>query len=201
MRKSRIAAIALAMLLIGVPVFAQVSFFINAQLPAASSATFTVSKVLVGPPLVFQVQPPGSVNLNFGTLAFNAVNGIFVTSPAHFWVIDVGSNGAGMPDILANYVDTGKPAAQVAGLGARATFNHAEITGPTGSQVTNDLGTRALASVTNLSIPETDFSDGFLRVSVGLATGLPIIAGATPFTALDQPGAYTGTLTLTATFD
>lgn len=207
MKKSRIAAIALAVLLIGVPVFAQVSFFINANLPASNTASFAVSRVLVGPPLTFQPQPAGTVNLNFGTLALDPVNGIFVTSPAHYWVIDVGSNGAGMPDILADYTDTASPNGALnngEGLGGRANFNYAEIvTNPDLSQTTNDIATVALDDVQSLAIPETAFSDGFLRMSVGLATGDPAgpTTDATPFTAADQPGAYTGTLTVTATFD
>jgi len=205
MKRTSSVLIALALMLLSSPGFAAVDFFIDAELPSSNSASFNVSKVFVGPPLNFIPTP--TFNLDFGVLSLDDVNGIFVTNPAFYWVIDVGSNGAGMPDVGVSYANTATPPTATHNLGAHATVNFAEIVtnpGTPPTQTTNDITTVALNNVGSLpggGINETQFSDGFLRISVGIYTGPAPITGASPFTALDAPGVYSGTLTLTATFD
>ena len=188
------------------PALAQVEFFIDAELPAADTATFGVSKVFVGPPENFIAQPPGTVNLDFGLLSLNT-DGIFLPDPGFYWAIDVGSNGAGHPDVALSYTDTANPNGGLNngdGLGGRATANFAEVvTNPDNTQTVNDITKVALGSVGSLpggGINETQFADGFLRISVGIAVDATV-ANASPFTTLDEDGVYSGTLTITATFD
>jgi hypothetical protein len=202
-----ITAVFVAMLASG-PAFAQpAQFEIQAQIDPADTASFTVSRVLGDGTQAsdWTVQAPGFSDLNFGTLQYNAVLGIFLPNPPHFWVIDVGSNGAGMPVVDAHYEDDNNPNGAPnngTGLGAHAAFTYSEISGPEGSQVDTVIDKLALDHVKNLQILDTDYADGFLRIAIGLVTGDSSTPdGASPFTALDQPGIYTGTLVLTATFD
>lgn len=179
-------------------------FTVQANVPAATSASFSVSKVIPGTPETFV--PTATTNLDFGTLTLDTTNNIFV--PAHFWVIDVGANGAGSPDIAVTYTDTANPNGALnngTGLGRRGTISYAEVvTNADLSQTVNLIRGESLSQAnTSGGVNETAFDNGFLRVSVGVATGDPALqeGNATPFTALDNPGNYSGTVTLTATFD
>jgi hypothetical protein len=72
------------------------------------------------------------------------------------------------------------------------------------TQTSNVINGMSLTEVNAFGpIQETAFANGFLRVFVGVATGDPTLdeGNANPFTASDQPGTYSGTLILTATFD
>lgn len=205
MRKLLLSLIAVfGLCVIAQPASAQVDFTIDAEVPAADGATFAVSQVTPGPPEVFT--PLNTFNLDFQTLTLDAVNGIFL--PSFFWVVDVGSNGAGFPDVQYSYTDTANPNGGLnngTGLGARGTIGYSEVvTNPDGSQTVNLIRGESLQEAnTSGGIDETDYANGFLRFSVGLATGDPTLqeGSATPFTAGDQPGIYSGTLTVTATFD
>jgi hypothetical protein len=183
-----------------------VDFTIEADLPASNGATFAVSKVTKNASNqdVFTAFP--STNLDFLTLSLNTDLGVFL--PTFAFAIDVGANGAGQPDIQASYTDTANPNGALNngdGLGGHGTITFLEVvTNPDLTQTSNVINGMSLGEVTAFSpIQETAFADGFLRIFVGMATGDPNLdeGNATPFTALDQPGTYSGTLTLTATFD
>ena len=182
----------------------QVPFTVQAQVPAASAATFTVSRVTPGNPEVFT--KVNTTNLDFGQLTLDTENGIFL--PAFYWVIDVGSNGAGRPDLQVAYSDTSNPNGNLnngKGLGGRGTITYAEVVvNPDLTQTVNVIRAESLAqSNTSGGVNENAFANGFLRLAVGLATGeLDVEVGnAAPFTTGDNPGNYAGTVTLTTTFD
>lgn len=188
------------------PVFAQTSqdFTIQATVPDSNAATFNVSRVFPGPPEVFQ--PLSTTTLDFLTLTLDTVNGIY--TPEFFWVVDIGSNGVGMPDMQFSYTDTANPNGAIndgTGLGGRGTIAYSEVvTNPDTTQTVNLIRGESLAeSNTSGGIDEILFLNGFLRVSVGIATGDPLLQEgvAVPFTALDAAGLYSGVLTMTATFD
>ena len=193
-----------AALFVQTTVFAQVDFTVQAEVPASTAATFAVSQVTPGPPEVFT--PVNTTDLNFGQLSLDTVNGIFV--PAFFWVVDVGVDGAGQPDVAFSYTDTANPNGALndgSGLGGRGTISYAEVvTNPDSTQTVNLIRGEALQDAnTSGGIDETDYVNGFLRFAVGIATGDPSLqeGTATPFTGLDASGNYSGTLTVTATFD
>lgn len=205
MRKLSIMFIALVagLILVAAPASAQVDFFIQAEIPAADGATFSVSKVLL-PGETFLAQAPGFTALDFGMLTLDTVNGIFV--PSFFWVIDVGSNGAGFPDLDFAYGDTNNPNGtndDGTGLGARGTVAYSEVvTNVGGSQTVNLIRSEALQDADGATLDETEYANGFARLSFGIAGGNAATDGtAVPFTAADSPGIYSGTYTITATFD
>ena len=181
------------------PVFAQVVFTVSAQVPASTGVNFVVSRV-VG--TVFTKQAANFTNLNFGVLALDPVNQIFL--PDHGWVIDVAPNGASRPDLSVSYQDTGNPTGVPIGQGLaqHGTITFAEVVfGP--PETTNVIDGMSLGQSNGTLINETQFANGFLRMFLGIATGDPALdeGTATPFTAVNAAGTYTGELTLTATFD
>jgi len=184
--------------------FAQVEFTISAEIPAANGATFSVSRVFPGPPEVFV--PVDTTDLDFLQLTLNTELGIFL--PSFFWVIDIGSNGAGNPDVEFAYTDTANPNGTPndgTGLGDHGTIAYAKVvTHDDSSQTVNLIRGESLdESTTSPDILETAIDGGFLRVTVGIATGDEALqeGTATPFTAADEAGTYSGILTITATFD
>ena len=183
---------------------AQVDFTVQAQVPASTQASFSVSQVTPGNPDVFT--PVNTTDLDFGQLSLDTTNNIFL--PAYYWVIDVGANGAGMPNLQFSYTDTANPNGALnngTGLGGHGTIAYSEVvTNANGSQTVNLIRGEALQQAnTSGGISNTDYPNGFLRISVGVATGDSTLqeGNATPFTATDQPGNYSGTVTITATFD
>lgn len=190
--------------LIAAPAFAQVDFFLDAEILPADTATFNVSKVLL-PGETFQPQAPGFDALDFGVLTLDPVNGIFV--PSFYWVIDVGSNGSGFPDLLFDYTDTTNPNGAIndgSGLGGHGTVAYSEVVdNGNGTQTVNLIRGEALQDADGATLDETEYANGFARISFGIATGNPALQEGTavPFTAADADGVYSGTYTITATFD
>ena len=212
MRKLNIVLLAMTVVVMAASSAMAITFPITANIEAADEATFTVSQVFVtddgqgGQDLDFQEY--NLATLDFGTMELNE-NGIFAPDPVPFYfAIDVGSNGAGMPDIEVVYTDTNNPNGALnngTGLGGHATLNFAEIiTNPDLSQDIGDLNTtialQDFATINGGNIDDQTFADGFLRISLGTCNG-DEGTSCSPFTALDSPGSYEGDLTLTATFD
>ncbi len=183
-------------------------FVVSATIPSATDITYITSKVQNGPPITFTEVARGSAGtLAWGTtdLTYDTVNGIWLGK--HFYAIDVAPTiGVGGAPAAGNFGTvsfsfTGEtvPAGQTAGdgLSKRAVLTAVKVAGTT---ETNLRGPARLGAVGSLaSITGSDVSGGFLRVYVGLYTGLPAVVGAVPPTNGDKPGVYGGTLTITAT--
>lgn len=170
-------------------------FTVSASVPGATGGSFSVSKVTGG---VFA--PQASNDLAFGTLTFDATNNIFVG--AYYFAIDIGgTGGSGFPSISVAYADTGSPAGAIAGLGDRGTFSYSKMTQVGGVDVETAIAGMSLGESNLLTISPSAVTGGWLRINVGMATGDPTLSegAAVPFTAADAPGAYTGTVTITAT--
>ncbi len=170
-------------------------FTVSATVPGATGGSFAVSKVTAG---VFTSQ--ASNNLAFGTLTFDATNNIFVS--AYYFAIDIaGTGGAGFPNISIAYADTGSPTGAVAGLGDRGTLSYSKMTQSGGVDTETAIDGMSLGEANNLTISPSAVAGGWLRINIGIATGDPSLSegSAVPFTAADAPGAYTGTVTITAT--
>ncbi len=218
-RLFKVLSVMLVMVLTSSQAFAQAQdFIIRATISPASGVAFVVSKVTAdanGNITSFIVQ--NTTTLDFATLPFvtkdpqgNTLN-IFL--PQFFWAIDVGSLGAGNPDVQVKYVDQQNPNTTAgstrAGLtkkGILTSFRVEQSTNQQGNLVDNPilLSSSTLSGFTGAgqTINETQINGGFLRFFLGISTGAAGEAtGAEPFTALDAPGTYSGTLTLTATFD
>lgn len=194
------------------------NFTIKAAITAASGVNFVVSKVTAdanGNITSFVTQD--TKDLDFLTLPFvtkdaqgNTLN-IFVAP--FFWAIDVGSLGAGNPDVQIQYTDGLNPNSGKntrAGLtkkGIATVFRVEQTVNQQGNLVDNpvQLLSSPLSGFTGTGQTiqdQTQLVGGFFRMFVGISTGASSEpSGAEPFTALDVPGTYSGTLKLTATFD
>lgn len=193
-------------------------FIIRATISPASGVDFVVSKITAdanGNITSFIVQ--NTTTLDFATLPFvtkdSQGNTLNIFLPQFFWAVDVGSLGAGNPDVQVEYVDGDNPNTTAgnnrAGLtkkGILTSFRVEQSTNQQGDLVDNPilLSSNTLSAFTGAgqTINETQITGGFLRFFLGISTGdTGEAAGAEPFTALDAPGTYSGTMTLTATFD
>jgi len=132
-------------------------------------------------------------------LTFDALNGTYL--PNHFFAIDVGViGGAGTPDVTVTYTEGLNPNGAGNGLGwhSAATFVRVE----TASEVplTAHGPKKLLKDLASEHITPAEVAGGFLRVYAGILTGdATTPAGGLPFTNADAPGAYNGTLVVTAT--
>ena len=140
--------------------------------------------------------------------------GIFLPSEPFFWAINIGSNGAGNPDIQIQYSDVSNPNDDAGngreGLTAKGVLTALRIEQGDDGDEGFDLFSGVLGDFTGTGQTiddKPDLVNGYARLLVGLSAGEvddegdPVIAGAEPFTALDEPGNFSGQLTLTATFD
>jgi hypothetical protein len=220
MKKSFVIGLLLSafvLLTTGGKAFAQKQdFIVRATIPAANGATFVVSKITqTANGLTFT--PQATTTLDFLTLPFvtkdaqgNSLN-IFLAP--FFWGIDVASNGAGNPDVQIQYTDAQNPNATAAngraGLTKKGTLTAFRVQQSVVNGNTVDTPTvirqgilGAFTGAGQTIQDQIDLKTGFLRIFLGISTGDPAgVAGSEPFTALDKPGVYSGTLTLTATFD
>jgi hypothetical protein len=183
------------------------TFPVTAEVPAADTAVFTVFQVTGDgtDPSDWTEQASGFTDLDFGMLSYNSGLGIFLAD--HFWVIDVGVNGAGNPDVTVTYTEGNNPNSPNPGLGGHGviSFTRMETDGVTETQ--NPLFSSDFGGCSPCNVDETDIDGGWLRMGVGLATGDPDLEedDATPFTAADAPGegpdAYAGSFLVSAVFD
>ncbi len=176
------------------------TFPISVIIPAATSVTFKVAKV-VGTTFTDN----GSSNLNF-SVAYNTTANAYLAE--QYFAIDLAPDGAASySSITFGYSGQTNPVGQTDGLDKKATMTPVKVVGTDETPLAGygvPLG-GTLPTITNAQV-----SGGFLRVYVGLATGEliggsgadagdPKIPGSVPFVATDKIGNYGGTLKITAT--
>ena len=172
------------------------NFLVSASVPAATGVSISASSVNAATNAFTAVT---GTNLSFDPLTFNAANQVYL--PNHFFAIDVGSvGGAGSPNVSVSYTEGLNPSTPGKGLGwhASATFVRVE----TASEVplTAHGPKKLLKDLTGENITSAEATGGFLRIYTGINTGdASTPTGGIPFTNADKPGAYNGTLVVTAT--
>ncbi|MCD4779416.1 MAG: hypothetical protein K8S27_02555 [Candidatus Omnitrophica bacterium] len=183
------------------------TFTVAAEVPVATSATFSVSRVTNAG----NTWTAHGTNLDFGALVLVDVAAagdppqyVFLADDV-FYAIDIGSNGVGNPDIDISYLDTANPngtPGDNTGLEVHGSVSWAQVIQGTPDTV-NVLGGSNYGTTNSVSgeITDESIATGFFRVMVGMATGDEIYGPLAPFSPADAAGIYSGTLTLTATFD
>ena len=174
---------------------AQTSFMLTAIVPAALDSS--VSAVAIDS--VNNTDAP-TIELNFGILIYNATNQIWTPAPADssFALTVTGTGGAGMPTVDLAYTDTQTPVGQPHGLGWKSNMNFRRVMGTTELPVPNHA-IQTMNNVNGEHITPAEVGAGYyLKMYVGLATGASGVPGE-PFINSDVPGAYKGTLKVTAT--
>lgn len=201
MKKTKIIFIALiAVAAIALSVTAttadQGSFTISVDIKKADAIAFIVNRVQG------KTWTPATNDLNFGQLLFDSANGVFY-SP-FYYAIDISVvGGAGQPDDIAlSYTEGNNPNVNNrgrGGLGTKATLAVVKTDGTTESVLIKKI----MKKVGNISAMDKSlFNGGWPRLYVAIWDGNPETKlGDTEeqtFSALDTPGQYTGTLTVTA---
>ena len=213
-----IIAAVFAISLIATPSFAAsvasgtpVDFGVTATVPAASSVSITATKRLGSNDSEVAT---GITSLDFNNsenkLNYDSDNGIWVSD--YYFVIDVGlGGGAGNLTVTTVYSEGAgaMPSGQTKGLGYKSTGDFKKVVGPLGSQTESALspGIKLLENLKGAgqSVGSSELTGGFFRLYIGLydgsddSTGGLNDLGGEPFTNDDEPGSYTGTITITGT--
>ncbi len=189
-------ALGIVVLGAGIASAATTSFLVSASVPAATGVTISASSVNA---TTNAFTPVTGTNLNFNPLTFDAVNGIYL--PDHFFAIDIGTTGgAGTADTTVTYTEGVNPNGTTNGLGWHAAATFVRVEGATEVPLTTHGPKKLLKDLASEHITPAESAGGYLRIYTGLVTGdASTPAGGIPFTNGDQPGAYNGTLVVTAT--
>jgi hypothetical protein len=212
----KIGFLVLMVAILGLFAIGQVSsedFIIEVDIPQADSANFLVWKLTDGQP--FPANPEASNTLNFTTTLTQFEGGDSAFLGDNFYALDIfPTGGAGLLNVNVTYADTQNqngPLNDGSGIGGKgiATVVRAPIEIDTQNPAFFDEVqlSRTLLQDVPAIILASDIEDplaraSFMRMYVGLATGDPAAtppepAGAVPFNLADQPGIYSGLLTLT----
>lgn len=180
----------------GIAGAATTSFLVSASVPAATGVSITASSVNS---TTNAFTPVAGTNLNFNPLTFDATNSIYL--PNHFFAIDIGTTGgAGTADTTVTYTEGTNPNGTGKGLGWHATATFVRVEGATEVPLTTHGPKKLLKDLTSEHVTPAESTGGFLRIYSGIVTGdASTPAGGVPFTNGDLPGAYNGTLVVTAT--
>ena len=171
------------------------SFTVSATVPGATGVTINASSVTNSGGVFSSVT---GTALNFGTLTFNTINGIWL--PGNYFAIDIGSSGgAGVPTTTVSYTEGANPNSPGHGLGYKSAATFVKIVGTTETQLASHK--KVLKNLTNEIVAPSEITGGFLRIYLGIVTGDPAStpADGEPFTNNDRPGTYDGTLLISAT--
>ena len=178
---------------------------VSATVPQATGISITVTPVNATTN-VFGTPSTSATTLPFGTLTYNAANGIYL--PSQYFAIDLGSTGgAGSPIVAVTYVEGTNPnLVATNGLGTKttATFALEQYTSPTTSPIEtiSTLGKKRLIDLTGTAgevatIPSGDWERVYVGVWTGSTTAPADPSNGKPFVNTDNAGTYTGTLTFT----
>ncbi len=175
-----------------------VTYTLTAVVPAATGVNMTVNRVTLATDAWSAVT---GTALGFSSLVFD--NTLKIWKAPDYFAIDVANSGAGSPNVTVTYAEGSKPGTQTKGLGYKATATFKKVVyvsatvKPTESDITGHTA-KALKDVVNENVTSAQTAGGWLRLYVGLSTG-EVGKPGEPFTNADQPGVYTGTVTVTAT--
>jgi hypothetical protein len=182
-------------------------FVLSATVPAASGITISASSIDAATGKIWT--PVTGLALSFGTLTYNAANGIFL--PANYFAIDVGtSGGSGTPSVVFTYTEGTNPnsGTTLKSLGWKTTSTFFKVTGTGASQVETALTAhgpkKMLKDLASETITSAEISGGYLRAYIGIVTKdstapYPDPVASELFTNADKPGTFGGTLRVSAT--
>ena len=175
---------------------ATTSFVVSASVPAATGVSIVASQVNS---TTNAFTPVAGTNLSFDPLTFNTTNNIYL--PNHFFAIDIGvTGGAGAPNTTVTYTEGLNPNGAGKGLGWHSAATFVRVEGATEVPLTTHGPKKLLKDLSSENITVAESTGGFLRVYAGILTGdATTPAGGIPFSNADKPGAYNGTLVVTAT--
>ncbi len=176
-------------------------FMVTAAIPSATGVKITAATIVENPVThaIISYTPIDTTDLTFSAMTYDSTNKIW--TPPNYFAIDIANTGVGSPNVAVVYADGGKPAGQAQGLGNRATIAFKKVVWVDASHnnETDIAGhpRKALIAANDSFLPATT-AGGWFKMYIGVATDASV-ANAAPFTNADQPGSYSGTVTVTAT--
>jgi len=179
-----------------------VTLTVSAAIPAATGLLLTVTPIN-GTTHVAGTPSTTATTIPFGTLTFNATNGIYL--PVNYYSVAIGTNGgAGTPIVAVTYTEGTNPNGTSNGLGVKSTATFVTADPKTNNETVSSLGKKRLIDLTGTAGELSSIPAGqYEKLYVGIWTGDPAAtppdpSNGQPFTNADKPGTYTGTLTFTA---
>lgn len=142
-----------------------------------------------------EILSSSGLTLNFDPLNFDSEFGIYTTEK--YYVVELSNFDV----VQISYVETSSPSGAIKELGQVAFITLVKAVYQKGSNpketILSKHALHNLDKIVNYSL----VSGGWLKVYLGLSTGDKDKEpqGVSPFTSLDKPGQYTGTMTITAT--
>ncbi|MFP4472578.1 MAG: hypothetical protein ACLFPX_01735 [Candidatus Omnitrophota bacterium] len=182
------------------------NFAVTAEVPEAGSIVFNLFEIDND---VFPETPEADTNVDFGILSYDEELGIFLPQNGRYYALDLGTDltGAGSADDI-NFTyekisdpneDAGNPRG---GLGDKVTLAVARAHEEEAEEVLDRL---ILNNAGGASYQKTQFTGGWPRIYIGVNTGefdsddFANLSGGEVFTLADEPGIYSGSLTVSAT--
>ncbi len=176
--------------------FAQiVTYPLTATVPEATGAVIEAYRVVDG---TWDEDPTSE--LDFNPLEFDPEYGFW--APAHYFVITVaGEGGAGNPTSTFTYTNGQNPNAPGRpedGLGYKTVITFNKFIDLVGEE--EIYQTQILQNAdSGITVTPAQLTGGSLRVYLGIYTGEDEVEEAQLFLNTDEPGEYTGTLTISST--
>ena len=203
--KNKLSLILGALFLLSQAAMAQTTLTVSASVPAATGLLLTVTPIN-GTTGVAGNPSTTATTLPFGTLVFNALNGIYL--PVNYYSVAIGTTGgAGTPIVNVTYTEganPNSPGSSTNGLGTKTTATFVTANPTTHVETVSSLGKKRLIDLTGSAGELTTIPVGqYEKVYVGVWNGNtanvpPDPSNGKPFTNADVGGTYTGTLTFTA---
>ncbi|MBF0331037.1 MAG: hypothetical protein HQL17_03810 [Candidatus Omnitrophica bacterium] len=180
-----------------------VPFTVSATINKVSNVTVSATSVLSANSA--SRSPVINNQLAMDPMTYNTALGNYL--PDHYFVIDTGATGAGL-NVVMTYAEGNNPNGTGHGLGWKTTgtFFKVTLSGTTETEAViathgDANGKKLLKDLANETFTTAQTNGGWLRAYVGVnfAGDPKQVTGAEMFTNADAAGAYSGTLTVTAT--
>lgn len=178
------------------------TFTVSATVPAPTGVTIAATNITTGATPVYT--PVAGTALAFGTLSYDAINGIYIAP--HYFSITAGPQaGAGTTSVTVTYTEGANPnnvaGGSGKGLGYKSKATFVKVAGTTETPIAAHGGAtgKKLIDVNGLAVSSTDLGGGIFKMYVGVVTDPTGLTGAEVFSGADKPGAYSGTLVVSAT--
>jgi hypothetical protein len=190
----------LGIILAGLLVFTQAamaassqSLTVSASIPTSTSMAMSLATLDQVTSKVVASTPTGN-KMAFGALTYDTTNHIYVPSTYYAMSLSGKTN--------VTYTEGSNPNGTTNGLGFKATATFVTVNAKTNVETVSSLGKKRLIDLKGTVGELTNIPSGsYEKVYVGIWTGSKTApadpANGQPFTTLDKPGNYTGTLTFT----
>lgn len=177
------------------------TFTVSATVPTATGVSIGVSSVHATTN-AFTTLAVGTTALSFDPMTFDTTTNLY--APHVYYALNfLVLGGGGATDVTVTYHEGSNPNGTTNGFGFKATATFAKEVVALGGGIIETLLTahgpkKKLIDLNAEHVTSTELAGGFLRMYLGVCSGSTIDpTGCHPFSNLDAPGTYTGSLVVT----